>query len=165
MVLDITIQLQDSNMCTRRIFLAAVASFPMALLAVRPAAAGDTKLLIYDGAAIGGYDPVAYFSQSAPVLGDPAHSTTWKGAEWRFANAENKAAFEADPEAYAPQYGGFCAYAASKNAIAPTSPDAWTVHEGKLYLNYSTDVRSVWRQDIPGNIALADANWPGLRDQ
>jgi len=152
-------------MRTRRDILAAAAALPIILLATRPVAAGGSKILTYDEAAIGGYDPVAYFSQSAPVKGDPAHSTTWKGVEWRFASAENKAAFEAEPEAYAPQYGGFCAYAASKNAIAPTSPDAWTVHDGKLYLNYSTDVRSIWRQDIPGNIAKADANWPGLQTQ
>ena len=68
--------------------------------------------------------------------------------------------FEANPEAYAPQYGGYCAYAASKGAVAPTAPDAWTVHYGKLYLNFSQTVRGIWSEDIHGNIAKADANWP-----
>lgn len=64
------------------------------------------------------------------------------------------------PGAYAPQYGGYCAYAASKGAVAPTAPDAWTVHDGKLYLNYSQEVRDIWSEDIPGNVARADATWP-----
>ena len=70
--------------------------------------------------------------------------------------------FDADPEKFAPQYGGYCAYAVSKGATAPTDPNAWTVYDDKLYLNFSTDVRSIWQEDKPGNIAKADANWPGV---
>ncbi len=77
-------------------------------------------------------------------------------------SAENKAAYDADPERFSPRYGGYCAYAVSKGATAPTDPDAWTVHEDRLYLNFSVDVRGIWQQDIPGNIARADANWPGV---
>ena len=146
-------------MLTRRTFLTATAALP--LVVSGPAFASEPEILSYDGAAIGGYDPVAYFKQSEPVKGDPAHTTTWKGAEWRFASADNKAAFEADPEAYAPKYGGYCAYAASKGYVAPTEADAWSIHDGKLYLNYNKRVRGIWGKDIPGNIAKADANWPG----
>ncbi|MEQ8895688.1 MAG: YHS domain-containing (seleno)protein [Roseovarius sp.] len=145
-------------MPTRRFFMISAAA---ALLVLpRLVRAAEPEILSRDGAAIGGYDPVAYFTQGAPVKGKPAHTVAWRGAEWRFATAANREAFEANPEAYAPQYGGYCAYAASKGAVAPTSPDAWTVHDGKLYLNYSRNVRDIWSEDIPGNIAKADANWP-----
>ena len=73
--------------------------------------------------------------------------------------------FEANPEAYAPQYGGYCAYAASNGVVAKTVPEAWTVYDGKFYLNYSDQVRGVWSQDISANIALADANWPAILDK
>ena len=68
----------------------------------------------------------------------------------------------ADPEAFAPQYGGYCAFAASNNYIAPTDPEAWSIYEGKLYLNFSTSVRRRWERDIPGHIAAANANWPDV---
>ena len=84
----------------------------------------------------------------------------WKGAIWQFASAPNMAAFEADPMGYAPQYGGYCAYAVSRGYTASTDPEAWTLHAGKLYLNYSISVRAQWRPEIAENIALADANWP-----
>ncbi|MEQ9260728.1 MAG: YHS domain-containing (seleno)protein [Roseovarius sp.] len=146
-------------MPTRRSFLATAAALPLAALAL-PALAEEPAIHARDGAAIGGYDPVAYFTEGAPVEGSPEHSTMWNGAEWRFASAENKATFEADPEAYAPQYGGYCAYAASQGYVASTSPDAWSVHEGKLYLNYSRRVQRIWEKDKPGFIAQADTNWP-----
>lgn len=149
-------------MITRRRFLTLTAALPVVALSTRPALAAQPEVFARDGVAINGYDAVAYFTDAAPVEGNAAHSVEWKGTQWRFANAENLASFEANPEAFAPQYGGYCAYAASKNAVAPTSPDAWTVYEGKLYLNFDTGVRDIWKQDIPGNIAKADANWPSI---
>lgn len=116
-----------------------------------------------DGLAIGGYDPVAYFTDEKPVLGDPAHSLEWRGAVWRFKDAANKRSFEADPAKYAPRYGGYCAWAVSQGYTASTDPDAWSIVDGKLYLNYSKTVRLRWGLDKVGNIADADRNWPGLR--
>lgn len=116
-----------------------------------------------DGIAIGGTDPVAYFTQGAAVPGTPEHAAEWGGTTWHFASAENMAAFEADPERYAPQYGGYCAWAVgARNALAPTEPAQWSIVDGKLYLNYSASVQSDWKQDVPGFIAKADANWPRL---
>lgn len=115
-----------------------------------------------DGIAINGFDPVAYFTAGEPVKGDPAIAADWQGAQLLFSSPENKARYEADPDRFAPRYGGYCAYAVSKGATAPTDPEAWTIHEDRLYLNFSTDVRAIWQQDIPGNIARADANWPGV---
>ena len=135
-------------MFNRRSFLCSLAVTP---LLARPVLAASPDIFAVDGLAIRGTDPVAYFTDAMPVAGSPDHTLV-----------ANRAAFEADPTAYAPQYGGYCAYAASKGAVATTVPEAWTVHEGKLYLNYSTSVRGIWSQDVAGNIALADANWPSI---
>ena len=150
-------------MLSRRVFLfAAAAAIPVAGLTLQPALAATPETFASDGVAINGYDPVAYFTDSKPVEGDAAHTHDYKGATWRFSSAANRETFAADPAAYAPQYGGYCAYAVSKGATATTQPDAWSIVDGKLYLNFSTTVRGIWKQDIPGNIAKADANWPDV---
>jgi|TARA_B110000967_G_scaffold116886_1_gene119592 YHS domain-containing protein len=146
-------------MLTRLTLIGLLAVSP---LFARPAFAASAEIFNVDGIAIRGTDPVAYFDQMAPVVGSSDHSLMWKGAEWQFSSAENLKNFKANPMAYAPQYGGYCAFALSKGALATTDPDAWTIYEGKLYLNYSANVRKIWSQNIPGNIALADANWPTI---
>ena len=146
-------------MTTRRTFLSLIAAAPVALTAL-PAFAAKPETYATDGVAINGYDPVAYFTQSDAVEGTTVHTSDHKGATYRFSTAENKAMFDADPVKFAPQYGGYCAYAVSKGSTATTSPDAWSVHDGKLYLNYNRVVRGIWKGDIPGNVAKADANWP-----
>jgi len=115
-----------------------------------------------DGFAINGYDPVGYFKASEPVKGSMDYKSEHEGATYLFASAENKAEFDADPTAFAPQYGGYCAYAVSRGYTAETDPDAWTIDNGKLYLNYSKIVRALWARDIPGNVAKADENWPSV---
>jgi YHS domain-containing protein len=112
------------------------------------------------GSAIDGYDPVAYFKDNKPVEGVNKHVYEWNGAKWYFKNAENKADFIAEPEKYAPQYGGYCAWAVVLGAAVETDPTAWHVEDGKLYLNYNADIKAKWSADIPGNIAKADVNWP-----
>lgn len=116
------------------------------------------------GLAIDGYDPIAYFVDGKPVKGNPALSFDVAGTRYHFASAENRDRFAKDPEQYAPQYGGFCAYAVSRGYTADIDPDAWAVVDGKLYLNYSKRAQRLWQQDVPGNIRKADANWPKLRD-
>jgi YHS domain-containing protein len=112
--------------------------------------------------AIRGADPVAYFTEGAAVPGNADYQYTWNGATWQFSSAENRALFVANPEAYAPQYGGYCAKAMSEGNLASVDPRVWTIVDGKLYLNYSPDVQQQWVQDIPGNIVKADANWPDV---
>jgi YHS domain-containing protein len=112
--------------------------------------------------AVGGYDPVAYFTDHRPVKGDTRYATVWNGAEFRFASAEHLARFKAQPAAYAPQYGGYCAWAVSNGYTAKGDPQAWKLVGGKLYLNYDLGVQKRWERDIPGNIGRADANWPRL---
>ena len=129
------------------------------------ALAVDPVFSTYLGGAIRGYDPVAYFTEERPVKGGKAHRAEWMGATWSFASAENRKRFEADPEKYAPRYGGYCAWAVSRGYTASIDPDAWSIVDGALYLNYSLGVRSQWSQDAPGNIAKADANWPKLLER
>ncbi|MEM6350370.1 MAG: YHS domain-containing (seleno)protein [Cyanobacteria bacterium P01_D01_bin.14] len=114
------------------------------------------------GVAIRGTDPVAYFTEGAAVAGRPDFAYTWGNATWQFASAENRAAFVANPERYAPEYGGFCAWAVSQGYTASIDPNAWRIVDGRLYLNYSRGVQRQWEQDIPGNISKANENWPGV---
>lgn len=115
-----------------------------------------------NGLAIHGTDPVAYFTEGAAVTGSPEYTYDWGNATWQFASAENRDLFAANPRQYAPEYGGFCAWAVSQGYTASIDPNAWRIVEGRLYLNYSPGVQRQWEQDIPGNISKADANWPGL---
>ncbi|GAA0406716.1 YHS domain-containing (seleno)protein [Cocleimonas flava] len=118
-----------------------------------------------NGLAIHGYDPVAYFSDSKPVEGKQEYTLDYKGNKWAFASEKNKQAFVENPEAFIPQYGGHCAYAAGKNAIANTDPFAWTIHNKKLFLNYSIGTRELWLKDKEAHIASADGYWPSLMKQ
>jgi len=115
--------------------------------------------------AIKGYDPVAYFIDQRPIKGNPAFEYLWKGAKWRFATAAHRKQFKADPEKYAPRYGGYCAYAVSQGKIVDIDPEAWTIFEGRLYLNVSKDVRRLWEQDREGYIRKADENWPRMIEE
>ena len=115
-----------------------------------------------DGIAVRGTDVVAYFTEGRAVAGHPEFAVAWRGATWRFASAGNRDRFATDPERYAPAYGGFCAYAVSEGYIAPVDPEAWRIVDGRLFLNYSPAIKRRWEQDMPGRIARADANWPGL---
>jgi YHS domain-containing protein len=135
-----------------------------AALAVSPLAHGiDAIDTNWRGYAISGYDPVAYFTVGAPTPGSSEFNAEWMGATWLFATAANRDAFRADPQRYAPQYGGYCAYAVANGKTASVDPEAWKIIDGKLYLNYSRDIQKKWETDVPGNIHRADGNWPGLR--
>lgn len=113
----------------------------------------------FNNYAIYGYDTVAYFTQNKAVKGDKKITSEWRGAEWHFSSVENKAMFDAEPEKYAPQYGGHCAYAMSKGRFVGIDEDAFTIREGKLYLNYSKGVREDWLEDPDGFIEKADKEY------
>lgn len=114
-----------------------------------------------DGVAIKGYDPVAYFEGKA-MPGSAEFTYRWNDATWRFASGDNRDRFAVNPSAYAPQYGGYCAYGLAKGYKAPVDPTAWRVIDGKLYLNYSASVQQSWLTDVPGYVKQADANWTKL---
>jgi YHS domain-containing protein len=115
-----------------------------------------------EGVAIKGYDPVAYFPQNKPAQGSAEFEYSWNGAKWRFANAEHRDLFRADPERYAPRYGGYCAYAVNQGKTADIDPEPWTVFERRLYLNLNKEVRGLWEKDIREYIRKADENWPRM---
>ena len=148
------------NLSRRSFTLLVASSFAM------PAFAASEARWFNDGGdlAAGGRDVVAYFSLDSGdgIKGSAEFMAEHKGTTFHFANAENLATFQSDPDKYAPRFGGYCAFAMSKGYFAPGDPNAWTVFEDKLYLNFSTDVRAIWQQDKPGNIAKANANWPGV---
>jgi YHS domain-containing protein len=125
--------------------------------------AQQDEIYVKDNAAIGGYDVVSYFKDGRPVKGSSEFSVMYKGTNWIFSNKANADLFKATPEKYEPQYGGYCAFGCSRGYKAKTSPDAWTVIEGKLYLNYNTDVRETWNKDQQGYIKTADAHWIGIK--
>ena len=141
-----------------------LAALLVLLLASSASAVEPVNKTFFGGVAIDGYDPVAYFEQGEPVEGSRSHTHEWQGATWRFASAENRDLFVADPEKYAPQYGGYCAWAVSQGKTAGIDPDAWKIVDGKLYLNYNSKIQKRWEGDVPGNIAAADRNWPTLLD-
>ena len=146
----------------RRSLLIGTAVLPF--LATLPIAAQAGTVPVYsdNGIAIDGTDPLSYFQDGAPAKGSKKYLHTWNGVAWRFQNKANRDKFAANPEAYAPQYGGYCAYAVSEGYTASTVPHAWKIVNGKLYLNYSRRIQRKWEKDIPGRIASADQNWPGI---
>jgi YHS domain-containing protein len=107
------------------------------------------------GVAVRGYDTVAYFTQGKPVEGKEAFATEWQGAEWRFASQEHLDLFNASPEKYAPQFGGYCAYGVAVGNLVKIEADLWDIVDGKLYLNYDEDLQAKWRKNIPGFIVQA----------
>jgi len=135
-----------------------------ALFSLAPAFAKSAEIYTgyFSSLAVGGYDSVAYFKDGKPVEGKAEFSMEYKGATWRFASQANLDAFKADPTAYAPQYGGYCAWAVSQGYTASGDPHVWTIVNNKLYLNYDKSVQTKWEKDIPGFIAKADKNWPGV---
>lgn len=113
-----------------------------------------------NGVAIRGTDAVAYFTQAKPVQGRAEFATEYQGVTWHFSSAENREIFLSNPEKYAPAYGGYCAYALSLGTYkVETDPNAWSIVDGRLYLNKTPVVRSIWETDIPGNIVKSEENW------
>ena len=115
--------------------------------------------------AIRGYDPVAYHTEMKPVKGNSLYTFEYNDATWHFASSRNLELFREDPGRYAPQYGGYCAYAMSRGFVVSTDPLAWTIDDEKLYLNYSLNVRRTWLKDVPGYVAKADVHWQKKNSQ
>lgn len=127
---------------------------------------GTARYFAKDGIALRGADPVAYFTQDSAVIGSPEFAHDWAGVTWHFASAAHRDAFAADPEAYAPQYGGYCAWAvAAKEQLYSTQPENWAVRNGKLYLNFNDGVQATWNEDPEGFIETGDQVWPEVREQ
>lgn len=138
-------------------------------LSLAPAAANAKTAPVYtslfSNVAVSGYDPVAYFTDGKPVKGDARFRIVWQGAEYRFASAAHLARFRASPAAFAPQYGGYCAWAVAHGYTASGDPTVWKIVDGRLYLNYNAEIGRKWAADIPGFIKSGNTNWPRLLAQ
>lgn len=115
-----------------------------------------------DGLALQGYDPVAYFVDGQPASGDPRFESTWEGAVYRFASADHKRLFDADPARYRPDFGGYCAYGASIDKLVSIDPTVFQIEDGRLLLQYDRAAAERFNADARANLDRADANWPGL---
>lgn len=115
-----------------------------------------------NGAAIQGYDVVAYHTQQKAVKGSRAFTHVWRGVAWHFATADHRDRFAASPDAFAPQFGGFCAYGVSRGYAVDIDPEAFAIVDGRLYLNYSKRVQQTWNRDRTGYIEKARQNWPKI---
>lgn len=125
----------------------------------------QTKMLLNldkDHLAIRGYDPVGYFTDNQPVKGQPAFSSAYHGATYLFTSKDHKELFDNDPAKYEPAFGGFCAYGVSSNKLVEIDPEAFQIVDGRLLLQYSKRIRTDFNKDTRGNLAKANANWPGL---
>jgi YHS domain-containing protein len=145
----------------KRTFLLTV----MVLFTAFAALAQKSEIFAPSGKAIKGYDPVAFFKVSKAVKGNDSLSYKWKDAMWLFSSAENRNAFIAKPEKYAPQYGGYCAYGMADGHKAPTQTETWTIEDDKLYFNYNGKVKEMWTKDQKNFIQTADEKWPALKNK
>lgn len=121
------------------------------------------RIFTKEGEAIRGYDPVAYFKESKPVKGKDQFKYEWSGAVWKFSSEGNLNDFIENPEKFAPQFGGYCAYGVADNHKASTQPEAWTIVDKKLYLNYSLEVKKIWNEKQSEFIDKANKNWPTVQ--
>jgi YHS domain-containing protein len=154
----------EPSMITRRIVLKSLTLGAAVGLASRPAIANAPPIYtgLVKGVGAGGYDTVAFITESTAKPGKADLTLEHAGVTWRFASAANRDAFKADPARYVPQYGGYCAWAVANGYTAKGDPEAWSVVDGKLYLNYNKSVRAGWLKDTAANIKKGDANWPAV---
>lgn len=137
-----------------------------ALMAWPVLARAQSKPIVYTGlvagVGAGGYDVVQYFEQGKPVVGSSQFSAQHDGVIWRFSSAESRNRFAMDPSRYTPQYGGYCAWAVSEGYTAKGDPTAWSIVDGKLYLNYNASVHKTWQRNTTLHITRGNANWPSV---
>ena len=145
------------NNLTRRQFLGSITA-----LVCAPALAAEDEIYtsFFSNNGAGGYDVVAYFTDDKPVKGNDKYSTEYKDAEWRFSSQKNLDLFKQDPAMYAPQYGGYCAWAVANGSTASGDPLQWSVVNNKLYLNYDAEIQAQWTKDRDNLIIIGDQNWP-----
>ena len=146
------------------LFAAILAAAPAAVLVPSAQAESPVYTGLFSNIALQGYDPVAYFTEGKPVKGSGEFTADYMGATFQFASAENRDAFLADPVMYAPQYGGYCAWAMADGKYAKGDANHWKIVDGKLYLNYNTSIQKKWNADIPGFIEKADTHWHELQE-
>ena len=149
-------------MTKQTIITRAVITLTLLFTSILAHAASEINTGRIGNTAIKGYDPVAYFKEDRAVKGSRDFEYEWKGATWRFSSQENLDDFVASPDDYAPQYGGYCAYAVSQNDLAGIDPDQFTILDGKLYLNFNKRINIKWTANRNQYIIDANNNWPSV---
>ena len=144
----------------RRVSKAGLPVFGILAVLMISAVASAGSVNESEGVALKGYDPVAYFTEHRAAKGSDQFTALYQGATYKFESAANRDAFKANPAKYEPQYGGYCAYGVAGGHKADITPEAFTVVDGKLCLNYNKAVRFIWKRDTQGYISKADQNWP-----
>jgi len=113
--------------------------------------------------AIHGYDTVAYFTDNKAMKGNSEFQHDWRDALWQFTSATNRDLFAANPDRYSPQYGGYCALGIAAGEISDVDPKAFTIQDGKLYLNKAMEFRKIWREAPKSHVFMSDYNWENNR--
>lgn len=138
----------------------------LSLTCVMPVAADEIRrpeiFADFQGLALKGYDSVAYHTERRAVKGDPAFALEWKGATWHFASDANKKAFAAEPERFAPEFGGYCAWAITRGRVVGINPKIFRIVDDKLYLNLNMDVHQKWLAKMPQMISSGHEKWPAV---
>ncbi|MBT5928202.1 MAG: YHS domain protein [Verrucomicrobia bacterium] len=132
------------------------------IVSIQTKAADPINTSFWGNKVIDGYDPVVYHLQKKATLGSKKYTFEWKGAQWLFSSAKNRALFQKEPLKYAPQYGGYCAWAAAQGKLADTDPKLFDFYEGKLYLNYNHKTRLDWRLDKKNMVEKGNKLFPSL---
>jgi len=137
----------------------------IAILAAMVSAPAFAQDVTHSTPGIGGYDPVAYFTEGKPQRGSGYHVADYKGVTYAFVSKKHRKMFEANPAKYVPAYGGWCAYGVAVGKKFVANPEVWKIVNGTLYLNLDRDIQSKWKKDIPGYIKDSNANWTEIRDK
>lgn len=142
---------------------AAAAALSLGVLLAAPmASAGPALVSSHEGLAAEGQDVVTFFSSDGPVAGVQSHAIMWRGAIWRFASAQNLALFEANPHAYAPQFGGYCAYALSQGIVKRGDPGLFVISDGRLFLLNNPRALARWQAEQDKLLIKAEGHWPRI---
>lgn len=140
----------------------AASSLVLAIVLLNPVLAAEEHY-VPDGYGVSGYDPVAYFNAGAPTEGNSQYTAKYDGVTYKFSSNDNLEAFQKDPSAYLPAYGGYCAFGTAMGRKFSGDPTAWKIVDGTLYLNLNKDVQKRWVKDVPGFLKGANNNWPIIR--
>lgn len=140
-----------------------IVSFVALFLMIAPSLA-QAKSTMDSTVGVQGYDLVSYHS-GKPLPGNGNHVVTYKGTNYLFSSAANKASFEKSPAKYLPAYGGWCAFGVGVGKKFIADPNVWEIVDGKLYLNLDNKVKNLWSKDIPGNISKADKQWMDIQNK
>lgn len=127
--------------------------------------AATTERIVVDwhtGLAIGGYDPVAFYTDGKPVPGSPNLELRYAGAIWRFSNTGNREAFATRPDVYMPQFGGYDPVGVSRGVAVAGNPGLWFITSGRLFLFYDRRRLEMFAADPARFIAEAERRWPDV---